>query len=154
MKKDFEKVVKAKVRELMEQEKRRNRVVIGHSTEEDDSDELVKSKTEGLAKEFGLPPDSLGVMIRLKDNQFVSMEVKNLNYRRLLVDRARSLKDSPTYSRVFIKHELKFKQRQESKAISDELQQLINSAEKNLQIVRSQIVQVLEPQNGEILPNK
>lgn len=45
----------------MEQEKGRNRVVTDDLTESDDPDELVKSKVESLAEEFGLPPDSLAV---------------------------------------------------------------------------------------------
>ena len=112
---DYRKVVRDELRELEEQKKRRNSLIIrglGAST----ASEAVR-RFETVSEYLINQKVSLSEVVKIpSETDLYRGKVSDDELRKCLLDRAKQLKSSPQYGSVFIRRDLTYHQRQEMKA--------------------------------------
>ena len=95
--------IKEEVNEMVEREKRRNRIVISNLTTEDivtPKEEMI-SKVTDLFQALDIPlEDNVGQIIQLKDRRFMSVELKNTEIKNLILRRSKTLRNKEQYKEV------------------------------------------------------
>lgn len=141
----MQKQVSEEVKEALDRQRRRKRVVINNLIKDEVSDAEVKANVEQLFQKFDVSPSEIVLVERLKDRRFLSVELQHGEVRSKLLKRAKELRNYPDYMNIYIRPDLTFLQRKEGKQLREEMQSRMRNGEKNLRIIGGKIIQVLAP---------
>lgn len=114
------------VREVIEREKRRKRVVIDQLVNEDDSEEVMRNKTMDLFEVLAIPSEEIDQISKLRDKPMIYCRSKKVETTQDVLRKARHEKD---FSHVYKRPDLTYKQRQEGQRLRHELKMRLENGE-------------------------
>ena len=138
--------IKEEVNEASQIEKKKNKIIISNLNYETEKEDLRK-KVESLILSLGTNPGNIGSINSLSDKNLISVEINDIAEKIKILKNSSKLKDSQIYKNVFIRQDLTYLQRKENKMLREEMKRRTENGEKNLKIIRGQLVQVQVPQS-------
>lgn len=137
--------VQKTVREVLEQEKRQKNIVVSNLPDIDSNStpRMIQKAVRDLFKDkLEVEPNDIDKTERIptEKRNLVKVQLKNKQAKRTALANAKKLHDDELYSDVYLKPDLTYEQRQRDSKLRKELRQRRVDGEKNLRIVRGEIV--------------